>query len=86
MSRKKIVHRAILGIGMALLIIALLIMIILRSNIDAKYVKARNATGEALYNQLYMMCQTFDQVNVPDQEATAIPIMKNYFLSANPRR
>lgn len=73
-------------IGLGTIIVILLIMLLVvnaaRLNTHAELKKSRNAIGEALYNQLFMMCQTFDQINIPDQEASAVGIMKNYFLAA----
>ena len=69
---------------MILLLAALCISVVMRSNIQAKYTQARNETGEELYTQLYMLCQTFDQVSVPGQdiENVVIPLMEDYYLAA----
>ena len=66
------------------LLVSFCISVVMRSNIQSEYTQARNEIGEELYTQLYMLCQTFDQVNVPGQdlENVVIPKMKNYYLAA----
>lgn len=66
------------------LLIALCISILMRSNIQDDYTNARNEIGEELYTQIYMLCQKFNQVNVPGQdlEHTLIPQMQEYYLVA----
>ena len=66
------------------LLVMLCISVVMRSNIQSDYTQARNEIGEELYTQLYMLCQTFDQVNVPGQdlENVVIPTMEDYFLAA----
>lgn len=67
-----------------LLLVTLCITVVMRSNIQSQYTQARNETGEELYTQLYMLCQTFDQVSVPGQdiENVVIPLMEDYYLAA----
>ena len=67
-----------------LLLVTLCITMVMRSNIQSRYAQARNETGEELYTQLYMLCQTFDQVSVPGQdiENVVIPMMEDYYLAA----
>lgn len=67
-----------------LLLVTLCITMVMRSNIQSQYAQARNETGEELYTQLYMLCQTFDQISVPGQdiENVVIPLMKDYYLAA----
>lgn len=82
-ARKK----AILVGGAALilvLIIALCISIGMRSNIQKEYTKARNAAGEALYSNLYILMQTFDMTSVPntDVQNVILPQMRDYFISS----
>ena len=74
-------------IGAALMIvmlIALCITINMRSHIQSEYTNARNEIGEEIYTELYMLCQTFDQVTVPGQDVQngVIPTMRNYYLAA----
>jgi len=66
------------------LIAALCITGGMKANIQEKYTAARNEIGEQLYTQIYMLCQTFDQVTVPGAEVqdVIIPDMHEYYLSA----
>lgn len=66
------------------LLVTLCITVVMRSNIQSKYTQARNEIGEEMYTQLYMLCQTFDQVNVPGQdlESVVVPAMEDYYLAA----
>lgn len=66
------------------LLIALCISILMRTNIQNDYTNARNEIGEELYTQIYMLCQKFNQVNVPGQdlENKLVPQMKEYYLVA----
>ena len=60
------------------LVAALCITINMRSHIQNEYTAAKNEIGEQLYTELYMLCQTFDQVTVPGQDVQngVIPKMK----------
>ena len=66
------------------LLVALCISVVMRTNIQSDYTQARNEIGEELYTQLYMLCQTFDQVTVPGQdlENVVIPMMEDHYLAA----
>lgn len=66
------------------LLVMLCISVVMRANIQSEYTQARNEVSEELYTQLYMLCQTFDQVTVPGQdlENVVIPTMKDYYLAA----
>jgi len=68
----------------AVLLVILCITVVMRSNIQSQYTQARSETGEELYTQLYMLCQTYDQLSVPGQdiENVVIPLMEDYFLAA----
>ena len=72
------------GAAVILLLVTLCITVVMRSNIQSQYTQARNETGEELYTQLYMLCQTFDQLSVPGQdiENVVIPLMEDYYLAA----
>ena len=72
------------GGTMVLLIVLLCITINMRSHIQSEYSFARNEIGEEAYTELYMLCQTFDQVTVPGQDVqnVVIPKMQDYYLSA----
>ena len=67
-----------------LLLVALCITAVMRSNIQSEYTQARNEIGEEMYTQLYMLCQTFDQVSVPGQdvENVVLPLMEDYYLAS----
>lgn len=76
---------AVIGCAVViLLLVTLCINVVMRANIQSQYTQARNETGEELYTQLYMLCQTFDQVSVPGQdiENVVIPLMEDYYLAA----
>ncbi len=66
------------------LLVAFCISVVMRANIQSEYTQARNEVGEELYTQLYMLCQTFDQVTVPGQdlENVVLPKMSDHFLAA----
>jgi len=72
------------GGALLLLIVLLCITINMRSHIQSEYTFARNEIGEEAYTELYMLCQTFDQVTVPGQDVqnVVIPTMQDYYLSA----
>ena len=66
------------------LVIMLCINISMRSHIQKRYAEARSELGDSIYTELYMMCQTFDQVTVPgvDVQYELLPNMKDRFLAA----
>ena len=72
------------GCAVLALLIALCITIIMRTNIQKEYTSARNEIGSELYSQVYMLCQTFDQVDVPGQDLQegVLPAMRRYYTSA----
>ena len=72
------------GILVAVLIALLCISVSMRSHIQNEYASAREETGELAYTELYMLCQTFDQVTVPgvDIQDGLIPDMQEYYLAA----
>ncbi len=69
---------------LAVLVIALCISVVMRSNIQSEYSQARNVIGDELYAELYMFTQTFDQVSVAGQDLQndVIPTMEDYYLAA----
>lgn len=75
---------AIVVAALILLIALLCITISMRAHIQDAYTSARNEVGEQLYTELYMLCQTFDQVTVPGQDVqnVVIPTMQEYYLAA----
>ncbi|MEE1200900.1 MAG: hypothetical protein U0L09_09630 [Christensenellales bacterium] len=66
------------------LIAALCIISGSRAHIQSEYAKARNELTELLYTELYIMCQTFDQVAIPGAEIqdVIIPSMRDHYLAA----
>lgn len=77
---------AVFGVVLALaaLVALLCITIAMRSHIQNQYADARAEIGDQLYTQLYMLCQTFDQVAVPGQdvESVILPAMRDDYLCA----
>ena len=67
-----------------ILVIMLCINISMRTNIQSEYTKVRSELGDSIYTELYIMCQTFDQVSVPgvDVQYDLLPTMKDCFLAA----
>lgn len=82
-ARKKAILVGCAALILALLI-ALCISINMRSNIQAEYAKARNAAGEALYSNLYILMQTFDMTSVPntDVQNVILPQMREYYIAS----
>lgn len=76
----------ILGVGVVLIVLVVLLCITvnMRAHIQGAYSDARNEIGEVLYTELYMLCQTFDQVDVPGAEIQdiIIPGMNDCYLAA----
>ena len=68
----------------AALLITLCISISMRSHMQNQYAKAREELMDSIYTELYIFCQTFDQISVPgvDVQNELIPQMKNHFLAA----
>ena len=69
---------------LAVVLAVVCISIIIRSRMQREYHRARTEIGVELYTDLYMLCQTFDQVNVPGQdvENVLLPKMREYYVSA----
>ncbi len=82
-SWKKVLHWIPYAL-IIILVIMLCINISARTNIQNQYAKARNELSDSIYTELYMMCQTFDQVSVPgvDVQYDLLPGMKECFLAA----
>ena len=72
------------GILIVVLVVLLCISNSMRSHMQSEYAGARDEIGEMAYTELYMLCQTFDQVTVPgvDIQDGLIPDMKEYYLAA----
>lgn len=77
-------RRIAAAVLLVLLVTALCITTIMRSNIQRQYTAARNEVGGELYNQLYLLCQTFDQVDVPGQNVqdNLLPAMLKYYAAS----
>lgn len=76
----------VLAAGALIIVLILLLCITgsMRAHIQSEYANARDEIGELIYTELYMFCQSFDQVNVPgvDIQDGLIPDMKEYYLAA----
>lgn len=72
------------GITILALVILLCISIASRAHIQSEYAAAREEVGQSVYTELYMLCQTFDQVSVPgaDVQDGIIPDMREHYLAA----
>ena len=81
--RRKAILIAALAVIVAL-IAAFCISISMRTNIQRKYVAARNRAGEALYSNLYILMQTFDMTAVPnaDVRGVILPQMRDYYVAS----
>jgi len=81
--RKKAIVIAALALIVAL-IIALCISIGMRTNIQREYTAARNQAGEALYDNLFILMQTFDSTAVPniDVRNAILPQMRSYYIAS----
>ena len=82
-GRNKAIVIAALAL-IAVLIIALCISISMRANIQREYTAARNQAGAALYDNLFILMQTFDSTAVPniDVRNAILPQMRNYYIAA----
>ena len=80
-------NKAIVVVALALvlaLIIALCISIGMRSHIQREYAAARNQAGAALYDNLFILMQTFDSTAVPniDVRNAILPQMRDYYIAS----
>ena len=82
-GRKKAIVIAALALIVAL-VIALCISISMRANIQREYTAARNQAGAALYDNLFILMQTFDSTAVPniDVRNAILPQMRNYYIAS----
>ena len=82
-ARKKAIVITALAL-IAALVIALCISIGMRANIQREYTAARNQAGAALYDNLFILMQTFDSTAVPniDVRNAILPQMRNYYIAA----
>lgn len=81
--RRKAVIFAVAAL-VAALVIVLCISIGMRSNMQRQYAKARNQTGQALYDNLFILMQSFDSTAVPniDVQNNILPQMRNYYIAS----
>ena len=82
-ARKKAIVIAALAL-IAALVIALCISISMRANIQREYTAARNQAGAALYDNLFILMQTFDSTAVPniDVRNAILPQMRDYYIAS----
>ena len=68
----------------AILIVALCISVGMRVNIQREYTAARDQAGAALYDNLFILMQTFDSTAVPniDVQGAILPQMRNYYVAS----
>jgi hypothetical protein len=66
------------------LIVALCISIGIRANIQREYTAVRDQTGSALYDNLFILMQTFDSTAVPniDVRNAILPQMRSYYIAS----
>ena len=82
-TRNKTVLVVALAVIVALLI-ALCISIGMRANIQREYTAARDQTGQLLYDNLFILMQTFDSTAVPniDVRNNILPQMRDYYIAS----
>ena len=71
----------------ALIVVLIILLCItggMRAHMQSAYANARDEIGEQIYTELYMFCQSFDQISVPgvDVQDGLIPDMKEYYQAA----
>ena len=83
-ARKKAIVIVTLILIVAL-VVALCISIGMRSNMQRKYTAARDQAGSALYDNLFILMQTFDSTAVPniDVRNAILPQMRNYYIASS---
>ena len=82
-ARNKVL--AIAGLALiVMLIVALCISIGMRTNIQREYTAARDQAGKALYDNLFILMQTFDSTAVPniDVRNAILPQMRDYYIAS----
>lgn len=82
-ARKKAIVIAAAALIVALAV-ALCISIGIRANIQREYTAARDQAGSALYDNLFILMQTFDSTAVPniDVRNAILPQMRNYYIAS----
>jgi len=83
-ANPRMVRVAAISAAVIVLFVSLCISIAMRSHIQSEYASARSIIEESACSDLYMLCKTFDQVGVPEQDVqnTVLPSMQNYYYSA----
>ena len=79
--------RTIAVVAVALIVVllaALCISIGMRANMQREYTAARNQAGAALYDNLFILMQTFDSTAVPniDVRNAILPQMRSYYIAS----
>jgi hypothetical protein len=82
-ARNKVIAIAVAAL-IVVLIVALCISIGMRTNIQREYTAARDQAGSALYDNLFILMQTFDSTAVPniDVRNAILPQMRNYYIAS----
>lgn len=82
-TREKAIVIAAVALIVALAV-ALCISIGIRANIQREYTAARDQAGSALYDNLFILMQTFDSTAVPniDVRNAILPQMRNYYIAS----
>ena len=82
-GRSRAIVIAALAVIVAL-VIGLCISIGMRANIQREYTAARDQAGSALYDNLFILMQTFDSTAVPniDVRNAILPQMRSYYIAS----
>ena len=82
-TRNKVIAIAVAAL-IVVLIVALCISIGMRTNIQREYTAARDQAGKALYDNLFILMQTFDSTAVPniDVRNAILPQMRDYYIAS----
>lgn len=82
-ARNKVFVAVALALIVAL-VVALCISIGMRANIQREYTAAREKAGSALYDNLFILMQTFDSTAVPniDVQGAILPQMRSYYIAS----
>ncbi|MBQ8963051.1 MAG: hypothetical protein IJ089_04535 [Clostridia bacterium] len=82
-TRRKAVAIGALALILALAV-GLIVSINMRANIQREYTAARNRAGQQLYDNLFILMQTFDSTAVPniDVRNAILPQMRDYYVAS----
>lgn len=80
-------NKVFVAVALALIVAltaALCISIGMRANIQREYTAARDKAGLALYDNLFILMQTFDSTAVPniDVQGAILPQMRSYYVAS----